>query len=285
MRNRLFAIALWVLAMTLTAAAEAARPAYTGVDRNDYPGDVRLDALRQQFRYIGYWLNAPPGEQATTWMGKRAVVRSHGFGFLLLWNGRLDRDLQGKDAAALGRADGLAAVAAAARECFPAGALIFLDQEEGGRLLPAQAGYILSFVATVRSAGWRAGVYCSGIAVPDGAGGFINTAQDLEQQAAARPGFAPIPLWIARDECPPSPGCVVESPRSSPAAALQIPEAVVWQYALSPRRAQFTAACPRTYAQDGNCYPQRIPGHTGGDREAGFVDLNTADSPDPSGGR
>jgi hypothetical protein len=281
MRNGVLSIVL----AALTVAAVGERPAYNGVDRNDYPGDARLDALRTSFRFIGYWLNAPPGEKASSWTGKRALLRSRGFGFLLLWNGRMDQELKGKDAAGLGRADGAAAVAAAMREGFPAGALIFLDQEEGGRLLPEQGGYVLAFVQTVRAAGWRAGVYCSGISVADGAGGAISTAQDMEQQAAARPGFAPIPLWVARDECPPAPGCIVEGHPRSPAAALHLPQAVVWQYALSPRRAQFTAGCPRSYAPDGNCYPHAIPNHPAADTAMDFVDLNTADSPDPSGGR
>jgi len=286
--------ALWLAAATVAAEPVAAAQVtarteptvFTGMDRNDYPGDARLDTLRKSFRFISYWLNAPPGEQASSWAGKRALLRSRGFGFLLLWNGRLDKELQGNDAAALGRADGAAAIAAAMREGFPAGALLFLDQEEGGRLLPEQSAYILAFVERVRATktlhgtGWRAGVYCSGLPVPDGPGATITTAEDLERQAAALPNFAPIPLWVAREQCPPSPGCVVEQYPQGPAAALGLKDAVVWQYALSPLRPQFTAGCLKSYAPDGNCYPPGVPSNT-----MDFVDMDTADSPDPSGGR
>jgi len=49
--------------------------------------------------------------------------------------------------------------------------------------------------------------------------------------------------------------------------------AVIWQYAQSPRRAQFSAGCPANQAADGNCY---APGVAPGSNT--FVDLNTADS-------
>jgi len=66
-------------------------------------------------------------------------------------------------------------------------------------------------------------------------------AQDIERQA----GSWKIPLWVARDECPPSPGCMIESKPRVPPAALGLPDAVVWQYALSPRRPEFTGGCPQ----------------------------------------
>jgi hypothetical protein len=256
---------------------------YNGFDRNDYPGDALLDGLRANFSYTGYWLNAPPGEKATTWAGKRELLRQKGFGFLILFNGRLDAQLKGKDAAAMGRGDAQAAVAAALHEGFPRGAMIFLDQEEGGRLLPEQMAYVLAWVDFVRRLGWRAGVYCSGIEVAQGGGAAStattadprSTAEDLERQA----GSWKIPLWVARDECPPSPGCVVEGKPEMP-SALGLPGAVVWQYAMSPRRAQFTAACPKNYAPDNNCYAPGV-----GPSAKSFVDLNVAESPDPSGGR
>ncbi|MGI8771670.1 MAG: glycoside hydrolase domain-containing protein [Acidobacteriaceae bacterium] len=254
------------------------RRAYNGFDRNDYPGDALLDGLRASFSYAGYWLNAPPGEKATSWTGKRELLRQKGFGFLILFNGRLYAQLKGKDAAALGRADAQGAVAAAQREGFPRGAMIFLDQEEGGRLLPEQMAYVLAWVDFVRRLGWRSGVYCSGIEVQQGGAASTDprsTAEDLERQA----GSWKIPLWVARDECPPSPGCVVEGKPELP-SELGLPGAVVWQYAMSPRRAQFTAACPRNYAADNNCY---APGVAASAKS--FIDLNVAESPDPSDGR
>jgi len=44
-----------VLAFQLQSAA------YLGFDRNDYPGDENLPALRETFSFTSYWLNNPPG--------------------------------------------------------------------------------------------------------------------------------------------------------------------------------------------------------------------------------
>ncbi|HEY2001995.1 MAG TPA: glycoside hydrolase domain-containing protein, partial [Acidobacteriaceae bacterium] len=179
-----------LLAAVLMMNSAAWAQAFNGMDRNDYPGDTMLGALHKSFSYTSYWLNVPPGEKANTWTGKRVVLRDRGFGFMLLWNGRLDKELKAKDAASMGRSDAAAAVAAAEHEGFPTGALIFLDQEEGGRLLPEQLSYVLAWVDAVRRAGWKGGVYCSGLAVSglpvdDGNGGTITTAQDIERQAGS----------------------------------------------------------------------------------------------------
>jgi hypothetical protein len=268
MRMRLLAFHLLLL-FAASCCAQTSR-AYLGFDRNDYPGDANLAALHKSFAYSGYWLNNPPSMNSNPWQGKRAVLRAQGFGFLLLFNGRLDRELRRRNAIAMGRADGEAAVAAARREGFPPEALIFLDQEEGGRLLSEQAAYLIAWIGAVKSSAYRAGIYCSGIAVPDGAS-TISTAQDV----AAR--FPDLPLWIANDQCPPAPGCTLQAnnPRRS-----GFPQAVVWQYAQSPRRAPYTAQCAQTYSPDQQCYAPGMPHST-----QTFLDLNTASSPDPSAGR
>jgi hypothetical protein len=270
-------------------AQHANQRSYIGFDRNDYPGDAVLPALRSSFRYTSYWLNNPPGEAGNTWAGKRTILKPYGFGFLVLFNGRTDAELKGAErdgtgAAALGDRDGNAAVAAAAREGFKPNVLIFLDQEEGGRLLPEQAAYLFAWADAVRAAGARAGVYCSGIDVPEG-GGTISTAQDIVERENARAeepvkgkSAQRLALWIANDQCPPSPGCTLASPpltaAFSPAVAAS---AVAWQYAQSPRRTRFSASCPANQAADGNCYAPGLA-HSAGT----FVDLNTANSPDPS---
>lgn len=272
---------------------------YSGFDRNGFPGDAALPALRRSFRFTGYWLNPPPGETANTWMGKRTILRKYGFGFLVLFGGRTDAELKaagsnGLSAGALGTADGKAAVAAAGREGFPPNVLIFLDQEEGGRLLPEQSAYLFAWVDAVRVAGARAGVYCSGISVPEG-NGTISTAQDIVERESAResakrssPGKSRkgqretpesrLALWIANDQCPPAPGCTLAAP---PLASVFSPPvlafATVWQYAQSPRRAQFSASCPPNQAADGNCYAPGLPANA-----RIFVDLDTASSPNPS---
>ena len=80
-----------LIAAVLMVSGAAWGQAFNGMDRNDYPGDALLGALHKSFSYTSYWLNAPPGEKATTWTGKRAVLRERGFGFMVLWNGRLDK--------------------------------------------------------------------------------------------------------------------------------------------------------------------------------------------------
>jgi hypothetical protein len=244
---------------------------YFGFDKNDYPADNLLPALRRSFSYAGYWLNNPPGAQSNSWAGKRATLKARGFGFLILYNGRLDAELKGKDAAALGRSDALAAASAAKNEGFAPGVILFLDQEEGGRLLPEQSAYLTSWVEAIRSSPYRPGVYCSGILVPDGPG-KISTARDILSRDSK------LALWVANGECPPAPGCVVPK-QPLTAAASGIPQAAVWQYAQSPRT-EFARQCGANYAADNSCYAPGLP-HSA----QTAVDLNVSPSADPSGGR
>jgi hypothetical protein len=287
MKRRGACAALLLMSAALSGAAQqSTQKSYLGFDRNDYPGDGALPALRKSFRYTSYWLSNPPGEQQNSWTGKRALLKKYGFGFLVLFNGRPYAELKGGDAVALATADGKAAVATAAREGFPKNMLIFLDQEEGGRLLPEQAAYLFAWADAVRADGARAGVYCSGIDVPDGSA-TISTAQNIAElentrtktSSKEKSGKHRLALWIANDQCPPSPGCTLQNPMKltaafSPALA---GSAVVWQYAQSPRRVQFSAACPANQAPDRNCYAPGIAPSANT-----FVDLNTANSPDPS---
>ncbi len=270
------------LAQALREKAAASRPRplqYLGFDKNDYPGDAALATLRKTFRFTSFWLNNPPQDSQNSWTGKRAILKQQGFGFLLLFNGRLDAQLQGQDAAALGAADGQAAVAAAAKEGFPPHVLIFLDQEEGGRLLAEQTAYLFAWVDAVRKAGARAGVYCSGVQEPDD-NSTISTAQDIAQKEAARNTKQKLALWIVNDQCPPSPGCSVAQKDVSMTLETNLPGVVVWQFALTPRRAKFTAGCPNNYDPDKSCYAPGLPHSSNA-----YVDLDAADSSDPSSGR
>src|SRR5580704_10006098 len=106
---------------TSQSRAAATRSAYLGFDRNNYPGDQNLKVLRQTFSYTGFWLNHPPSATTNTWSGKRRTLQSAGFGFLVLFNGRLFDELKSVSyASKLGKSDAQAAVAAARREGFPA---------------------------------------------------------------------------------------------------------------------------------------------------------------------
>src|SRR6202035_4902712 len=75
------------LCLGLSAEAQVQR-FYLGMDRNDYPGDAAMAALHKTFAFTGYWLNTPPGADRNTWVGKRQLLQSAGYGFLLLFNGR-----------------------------------------------------------------------------------------------------------------------------------------------------------------------------------------------------
>lgn len=261
-----------IAGLLLTSTTALTQSTYIGFDKNAYPGDDLLPALHRTFAYTGYWLNIPPGMTADPWVGKRTVVRAVGFGFLVLFNGKLDVQLKNRNAAELGREDAASAIKAAKQEGFPIGAIIFLDQEEGGSLLPEQADYIGAWIAAVAHSAYKPGIYCSGIAVRSGTT-MVSTAQGIAKR------FPRAKLWIWNDQCPPAPGCLAPSHGLDP-AKVGFPEALVWQYAQSPRRPENTAACQQTYAADGRCYAPGLP-HS----EQTQIDLNVSRSPDPSHGR
>lgn len=262
-----------------SGTAGTAPHAYLGFDTNDYPGDAALPALRRAFSFAGYWLNAPPGGSTKPWTGKRATLENAGFGFLVLFNGRLQRELQNPARATLiGIDDAQAAAQTAASEGFRAGTVIFLDQEEGGAMEPEQMAYIEAWVNGVMAAGFRAGIYCSGMPAPAGKGVFVKTADDIRNQLKGYDRVSTIAFFVYNDACPPSPGCAYlkEPPLPSECG---VAFASVWQFAQSPRRRKYTGACSATYARDGNCYAPGVgPGTP-------FLDIESATTADPSAGR
>jgi hypothetical protein len=272
------------LAFTPIAPAQPARN-YVGFDANDYPGDALLPTLRKQFAFTGYWLTNPPGADHNPWVGKRDILLRNNFGFLVVANGRLDAEIlksqkSHKPAAALAREDAAAAVAAGKREGFPPQTILFLDQEEGGRMLPEQADYLLAWTEAVAASAYRPGVYASGQPVNEGRGPngkpvTITTIQDIRQQVAAK-HLHEIVFWVAQDACPPAPGCVVPGTPPSPDLS-GTSNSIAWQYAQSPRRKNITQACGATYNRDGNCYAPGVPQYE--------LDLSVSASPDPSHGR
>lgn len=252
---------------------QVASGSYLGFDRNQYPGDAALKSLRQTFSYTGYWLNNPPGEKSNSWAGHRAAVESAGFGFLVLFNGRLYAELKSvANAQRMGKADAQVAISSARREGFPVGAIIFVDQEQGGRMLPEQKAYIYAWVDGIAAAGFRAGIYCSGKVSPDDE--HVVTAADIRQSAGSRT----ITYWAINDACPPSPGCAFPQRVLSPSQS-GVDFAEVWQFAQSPRRRDVAGHCAN-YNADGNCYP---PGTN--PAQGLHIDVNSATSPDPSHGR
>ncbi|SFS00419.1 protein of unknown function [Granulicella pectinivorans] len=250
---------------------------YVGFDRNDYPGDDAMAELKKQFAYTGYWLTPPPGETVNGWVGKREILKAQGYGFLVLANGRFDQQIKAAKMSpeALGKKDAAAAIAAAKAEGFPAKTILFLDQEEGGRLLAEQAGYLFGWTEAIAASDFRPGVYASGQPAPDEPGKTITTIQDIREHIA-KDHLHPIAIWVYQDACAPAgpaPGCVITPPSKD---ASGTPEVMVWQYAQSPRRPEVTQSCAKTYGTDGNCY---APG------SKLLIDMNVAGSADPSHGR
>jgi hypothetical protein len=257
-----------------SVAPESARRSYLGFDRNIYPGDEALPMLRKTFVFTSYWLSSPPGEKTNTWLGKREFLRSQGFGFLVLYRGRETGELKNEAAArGNGTRDAKNAAVAAKSEGFASGTIIFLDIEEGGRLSANYHAYLAVWSDELTRAGYHPGVYCSGMPVNEGPSVTVTTADDIRNDAAS----SDITIWAYNDFCPPSPGCTFPEKPPLPSAS-GIGYAAVWQFAQSPRRKEFTAHCPAKYAPDGNCYAPRDTAHKW------FLDVNTALSPDPSGG-
>jgi hypothetical protein len=253
---------------------EPSRATYIGFDRNIYPRDETLPLLRKTFSFTGYWLSPPPGERNNTWRGKRDLLRSHGFGFAVLYRARSSKEIKTEAVAEQeGTSDARNAAASAKAEGFTGQTIVFLDIEEGGRLSAAYHRYLRAWADELASSHYRAGVYCSGIPVKEVGGVTIVTADDIRRNIAARD----ITYWVFNDACPPSPGCSIPQ-HPPPVSTSGVPYAAIWQTVRSPRMKEFTARCAGTYHADGNCYAPSDAAH------AWFLDVNVANSPDPSAG-
>jgi hypothetical protein len=264
-------------AMRAGASTPPATRSYLGFDRNEYPGDEAMKTLRRDFAFTSFWLSPPPGDKTNknTWTGKREFLRGQDFGFVVLYRGRDARELKNEAVAKQkGTLDARNAASSAKTEGFSAGTIIFLDIEDGGRLPATYHAYLRAFADELAGTKYRAGVYCSGIPVKEGAGVTITTAEDIRTSEAPRE----FTLWAYNDACPPSPGCVFPQEPPTPVAS-GISAAKVWQFAQSPRRKEFAAHCPPGYHTDGNCYAPSDTAH------AWFLDVNSSSSPDPSGSK
>ncbi len=249
-----------------------------GFDSNEYPGDNALPTLRRHFAFAGYWLTNPPGAHHNPWIGKREILLRNNFGFLVLANGKTDAEISrakrtGTTPTALGAKDAAKAIAAAQRERFPAHTIIFLDQEEGGRLNDNQSTYLLAWTEAIAHSTFLPGVYASGQPVDDAPGKTITTIQNIRELVAAQ-HLHEIAFWVYQDACPPANGCTLNPP---PITSSGTPDVTAWQYAQSPRRPEITQACAKTYAKDNNCYAPDLPNFT--------LDFSIATSADPSHGR
>ena len=265
-------------AASAEASAGSGSGGYVGFDRNEYPGDGTMAGMKKQFAFVGYWLTVPPGAMFNQWVGKRELLKQQGWGFLLLANGKLEVEIKkaqkaGTAPAELGKKDAAAAVAAAKSEGFPKRAIVFLDQEEGGRLTDVQAAYLLAWTEAVAGSDYRPGVYASGQKTQDDPGVWIDTVEDIRDRVK-KGGLHEVAIFDAQDQCGPAPGCTL---KAKPLTEAGEPDVIAWQYSQSPRRPEITQSCGKTYASDGNCYAAGFP--------KVFLDMDVARSGDPSEGR
>jgi Rv2525c-like, glycoside hydrolase-like domain len=261
-----------LIAVPAPAPQTSAPLAYLGFDRNDYPGDTALPILRKSFSFAGYWLSPFPGGNSNSWSGKRELLRSQGFGFALLFAGPTSGQLR-DDPYTLKRVaeDTRTAAAAARREGFPPGSIIFLDVEEGGRLPSTYFTYLRLWASELSRLGFRAGIYCSSIPIDEGEGHMLITSDFIRKQIEP----TELVYWVYNDACAPSLGCVVPQ-NPPPPSRSGVTYARIWQFVRSPRDRQTASHCSG-YAKNGHCY---APGDTA---HSWFLDINSSSSADPSG--
>jgi hypothetical protein len=74
-----------------TDAGRTADRGVPGFDTRDYPGDAAMRSWRSAspYRWVGYYLPAPC-YTGTTWTGRRATLREMGWGFAVLFVGEQD---------------------------------------------------------------------------------------------------------------------------------------------------------------------------------------------------
>jgi len=159
-------------------------------------------------------------------------------------------------------------VAAAKSEGFASGTSL-LDIEEGAvcRQLPRVSR---GLVRGAHPRGYHPGVYCSGMPVKETRRHYHHSRRHSQRSRVTRHHH--LGLY---DFCPPSPGCAFPQTRLAffehrLRGRLAIPR--------NPRAARNSPRMPAKYAPDGNCYSPGDIAHSW------FLDVNTATSPDPSGG-
>jgi hypothetical protein len=138
---------------------DAGVPIFAGIDLRDYPGDAAMRRLRKSYRFTGYYLVSPnhPGD---SWNGRwRSSLRAMEWGVAVLYVGQQVGDLTDEQ----GRIDGRDAVARAAAEGFPDGAVIYLDVEHHDEVDEDLSTYVATWVKEVAADAkhkMRPGIYC-----------------------------------------------------------------------------------------------------------------------------
>lgn len=226
MRSAICAVPLIVLTALVGAGCagggggtvlQAEPTAYRGVpgfDTRTYPGDAVMREWRAEspYRWVGYYLPAPC-YTGRTWLGKRAALRSMGWGVAVIFVGEQDwaaaagptagglsdsstagpRCTRANVTAARGAADALQADSAAAAEGFPAGTVVFLDVERVEVVSSGLEAYVRAWTRGLIDGGR----YAPGLYAHARNAGALHAI--VVSEAAARNAARP-PLWVATGE-------------------------------------------------------------------------------------
>ena len=249
----LFLFFLVSLSAAQTTSSSAA--SFLGFDRNDYPGDQNLPALRQTFSFAGYprlndssrrkfkqlerqaansqlcWIRIPGAVQ---W---QALCRSE---IRFPNDGARDirRDSRGRrrPSRRISRATLLSSsIRSRADACYPS---------RKPTSMPGSMGHRCRVSAP--------GIYCSGIAAKKTTGDIV-TADDIRQNAALARHCV---LRYRRRNVPPHRDARFVKPPNPVESGVSFAD--VWQFARSPRREVFHGEMSATYLADGNCYPPGV---------------------------
>lgn len=234
---------------------------YYGFDKSDYPGDDVMQAwwTNSPFYFVGFYLAPAPHHTGTGWMNKRTTLKSQGWGFLPIYNGRQISDSNLTEQQ--GRTDAQNAATLARNAGFSYNTVIYLDIETGGTLPNNFLNYIKGWIDEIyhKTAEFYPGVYCS----------YSQTADQIKNYIGSSLGSI-TKFWVWNVNCPPSQGCNLNSTVPDPSGS-GVSYARAWQYAQSPKPSGINCTgysdtqCNKTYGG----YPLS-------------VDLDIATSKDPS---
>lgn len=256
-------------APVVTAGPPAAR-GVPGFDTRDYPGDPAMRSWfdASPYRWVGYYLPAPC-YTGTTWSGRRDVLRAMGWGFAVLFVGEQDWSAMHAAGDTAAATDTVAAAPGTAARCVSAN----LTAEQGA--VDARAA-----MAAAAADGF-----------PEGTVIFLN----VERVERVRPALtAYIRSWF---------GTLLESGRYAPGLYAHGSNAAELYVSLETeyRRHGRSERAPLWLAHQEGFDVNRAPAESGYPVAAIWqgrfdtaeswdgvtlnIDVNVADSSDPSGGR
>jgi hypothetical protein len=174
-------------------------PAISGFDCGDYPGDNAVTKWARSgspFQFMGFYLPAPcHSNKFTPFKGKFPLLKSLGWGLAIVYVGRQVKGCGAKSlTAAVGKADGLDAIAKSHDEGFPPSSIIYLDIEPfDGPLADTMRSYAQGWLdALLQDDTFETGIYCHAKNALD-----LHALGEERFAAAGRPSGAP-PFWITR---------------------------------------------------------------------------------------